>query len=102
MKVPYCTVCQTEFKSSRSLASHRYRFHRKDGKNEQIKIAGSKSEEIEHAINKIRKESDEAFKHVKEDIQELAYDTRLLWKRFTEAVKVIKSLQQDIDEIQDE
>ena len=98
MKVSYCSICQTEFKNSRSLASHRYRFHRKK---DQRNSAGSKSGEIEHAIYKIRKESALAFKHVKEDIQELAYDRGLLWKRFTEVIKVIKSLQWDIDEIRD-
>ena len=95
MKVSYCSICQTEFKNSRSLASHRYRFHRKS------RSAGSKSGEIEYAIYKIRKESALAFKHVKEDIQELAYDRGLLWKRFTDVIKVIKSLQWDIDEIRD-
>ena len=93
MKVPYCSICQTEFKNSRSLASHRYRFHRKS------RSAGSKSGEIEHVIYKIRKEAAIAFKHVKEDVQELTCDTRLLWKRFSEVIKLIHSLQQDIDEI---
>ena len=96
MKVPYCSICQTEFKNSRSLASHRYRFHRKS------KSAGSKSGEIENGIFNIRKEAAIAFKHVKEDVQVLASDTRLLWKRFTEVLKVVQSLQQDIDEILDE
>ena len=94
MKVPYCSICQTEFKNSRSLASHRYRFHRKKDRRNS---AGSKSEEIEYAIYKIRKEAALAFKHVKEDVQELAYDRGLLWKRITEVIKVIQSLQWNID-----
>lgn len=100
--------------NSRSLASHRYKFHnirdRNETKNDVTQIQPiSKEVYSRKDIDQIRKGTCSAFTMVKDDIEELQENVsankealKQFGKQFKEVIKAINMLQRQVYEVQSE